>query len=251
MGYVKISDLVINEVFAGALPALSTKEFNKLTNSIQKDGLQVPIIVNYENVIIDGHHRIKAYEELGVETIEAIYKDIELEESAVLYIRDLQQGRRNISSDTLHEYILKRAAQIKEELGERRGPQASVPSGTLSTEADITGKRTSQVIAEKVSEDIGVEVSARKVERALSKDKPKKFKEKETVRVVILFFRTGSSKWEVYRTMFDSKKEASDYVKERLEERLPYYNREYAMAYSDVEFLTKVDQMAWKGWIDD
>ena len=49
------------------LPPLSTTEYEKLKESIKKEGrLLVPIIINQDNVILDGHHRFMACKELGI-----------------------------------------------------------------------------------------------------------------------------------------------------------------------------------------
>lgn len=249
MSHIKISELTVNPAYRNALPDLSEQEVQRLLKSIDSEGQQIPIIVDYENNIIDGHNRVMIFEELGIEYIEADFKDFGTEEETIKKIQDLQLARRNMSKEKIEETILKVATEIKAELGERRGGDSS-KAGAIATTGAF-GQKTSEIIAEKVSEELNIPVSARKVERTLSKDKPKTFKEKETTRVVIVYFRKSPTEWEVYKKMFDSKKEASDHIKEQLEAHLPYYNREYALSYSDVDFLTKQDQMAWKGWLND
>jgi ParB-like chromosome segregation protein Spo0J len=49
------------------VPELSPEEYESLKQSIMKDGLYVPIIVNQNGIILDGHHRYKACQELGIE----------------------------------------------------------------------------------------------------------------------------------------------------------------------------------------
>jgi hypothetical protein len=38
-----------------------------LKNSISSKGLHLPIIINQDNVILDGHNRLKICQELGIE----------------------------------------------------------------------------------------------------------------------------------------------------------------------------------------
>jgi ParB-like chromosome segregation protein Spo0J len=50
------------------VPPLNLIEYTNLKQSIKENkGNTIPIIVNKEGIIIDGHHRFKACEELGLE----------------------------------------------------------------------------------------------------------------------------------------------------------------------------------------
>lgn len=48
------------------MPPLSEDEYSNLAQSIRDHGIQVPIIVDEQGVVIDGHHRQKIAEDLGV-----------------------------------------------------------------------------------------------------------------------------------------------------------------------------------------
>jgi ParB-like chromosome segregation protein Spo0J len=47
----------------------SKEEYEALKNSIKEEGLHLPITINQNGVIIDGHHRYRICEELGIEPI--------------------------------------------------------------------------------------------------------------------------------------------------------------------------------------
>lgn len=49
------------------MPPLSVDEYANLEQSIRDHGIQVPIIVDEDGVVIDGHHRQKIAESLGVD----------------------------------------------------------------------------------------------------------------------------------------------------------------------------------------
>lgn len=49
------------------LPKMSDEEFAELKVSIQTEGQHYPIVANEDLEILDGHHRFKACEELGIE----------------------------------------------------------------------------------------------------------------------------------------------------------------------------------------
>ena len=247
MSHVKISELEVNEAYRNALPKLSAPEFKRLYESISEDGQQVPIIVDYENKIVDGHNRVDIFEELGIQYIEADFKDFGNEEETVKKIKDLQFARRNMSKEKIEDYILQRATQIKEELGERRGGHSPRDSELASSE-DF-GQKTSEVIAEKVSEELRIPVSTSKVERTLSKDKPKVFKKKEVVDAVAIMLRYNSSSWRFYGMPFVSKKEARDFINRQLEDKDPTFTHEWALAKVTIDFFSEVDQKAWDGWL--
>jgi ParB-like chromosome segregation protein Spo0J len=55
-----------NQEYASLVPQLSKEEYESLKQSIKENGLWVPIVVNNDGVILDGHHRYKACQERGL-----------------------------------------------------------------------------------------------------------------------------------------------------------------------------------------
>src|SRR6187200_817245 len=50
------------------VPDIRREEYEALKNSIKDKGLHLPIIVNQKNnVLLDGHHRYRVCQELGIE----------------------------------------------------------------------------------------------------------------------------------------------------------------------------------------
>jgi hypothetical protein len=68
--------LKVNQEYADLLPKLSTKEYNFIKQSLKRRGRggglaflrKYPIIVNTQGVILDGYHRFRACQELGLES---------------------------------------------------------------------------------------------------------------------------------------------------------------------------------------
>ncbi len=54
------------------IPALTAEEYDSLKDSIKNNGLWIPILVNQDNVILDGHHRYKICKELGIKIKHAV-----------------------------------------------------------------------------------------------------------------------------------------------------------------------------------
>ena len=59
--------IITNNEYTSLVPVLSTQEYETLKQSIKEDGLYVPIILNQDGILLDGHHRYKACQELGKE----------------------------------------------------------------------------------------------------------------------------------------------------------------------------------------
>jgi ParB-like chromosome segregation protein Spo0J len=48
------------------VPAMSAEDYHNLLEGIRHNGILQPINIAYNNVVLDGHHRIKAVKELGI-----------------------------------------------------------------------------------------------------------------------------------------------------------------------------------------
>jgi ParB-like chromosome segregation protein Spo0J len=59
--------ITINPEYSSLVYPLSKSEYELLKNSISNKGLHLPIIINQDNVILDGHNRLKICQELGIE----------------------------------------------------------------------------------------------------------------------------------------------------------------------------------------
>ena len=96
----------INLEYASLVSELSPEEYESLKQSIKENGLHVPIIVNQNGIILDGHHRYKACQELGIEpeTLVRQFKD-KLEEQ--LFVIDCNLVRRQLNNFQKTELALK------------------------------------------------------------------------------------------------------------------------------------------------
>ena len=78
--------LFINPEYERLVSPLSVDEYETLKKSIKKDGLWIPILINAENEILDGHHRFRACQELEIQTKHAVreFKNKLLEKKFVI-----------------------------------------------------------------------------------------------------------------------------------------------------------------------
>lgn len=94
------------------LPPLSDDEYQALKDSIRKSGVIIPVVLDEEGEILDGHHRIKAWDELtreGVKLKDYPSKTLKgLSESGKIErILSLNLDRRHLTKEQRDELILK------------------------------------------------------------------------------------------------------------------------------------------------
>ena len=76
---------------------ISKKQFKDLKNSITEFGIVAPIVVNInkdrENVIVGGHQRVRALQDLGHESVLCALVDLPLQEEMKLNLKTKQERR--------------------------------------------------------------------------------------------------------------------------------------------------------------
>jgi ParB-like chromosome segregation protein Spo0J len=137
-----VSQLVINEKYKDLVPPLTTEEYNELKQSIKEKGLWVPIIINSQNVVLDGHHRFKICEELGIEA-RTLTRDFETDNHEALFVIDANLKRRHLNDFQKTELALK-AKPILEEIAKINSSHR--PS---SKYLELGGKGVSQEIGKR------------------------------------------------------------------------------------------------------
>lgn len=79
------------------VPALSEEEFKRLKDNIQKVGKIVnPVIINKDNIILDGHNRFKACKELGI-PLRTIRQDFDDELDEMIFVIETNLYRRHLN----------------------------------------------------------------------------------------------------------------------------------------------------------
>ena len=60
------TSLSTSKEYLKLIPPLSEGEFNSLKQSIKEEGLHIPVIVNKQGIVLEGHHRFRACKELRI-----------------------------------------------------------------------------------------------------------------------------------------------------------------------------------------
>lgn len=121
-------------------------DWDNLLKSIKEIGLQEPIIITKDNMIVSGHQRVRACKELGIDTVEAVYREYATEDDltrAVIEINIIQRGVGNPNPVKFGRCIkeLERIYGIRN--GGDRGNQYKVaePHGAVvATQEDLAEK---------------------------------------------------------------------------------------------------------------
>jgi len=96
------------------MPELSAEEYRALKEDIKENGILVPITVDEDGKIIDGHHRLKAAQELGIDSPPVqVRSDLSREEKRSMAWK-LNMQRRHIDTNTKKELVQDRIKELIE-----------------------------------------------------------------------------------------------------------------------------------------
>lgn len=185
---LKIEDLVIDKEFEELLPVLTLDEFDKLENSILKDGLLDPIKIwqdpkTEQWLIIDGHNRYNILKKNNIKLrywcdYKILYKEeLPTRGDVKQWMLDQQLGRRNLSEAERYEIIQKFKTVIKQKAKEN---QSSGGKGLSNLSRVNTRKEMAKVVGvsegtyqkmEKIMESDNEELKQKLREKKISVDK--------------------------------------------------------------------------------
>jgi DNA modification methylase len=159
----------INPEYSKLINPLSNAEYDVLKNSISNKGLHLPIIINQDNVILDGHNRLKICQELGIEPKFEI-KEFQDPLQEKEFIIEINLKRRHLNSFLIAELeykmeeIYKERAKLRsfsnlKNVNKENVSTAANDAINVNIEKEETGK-VSEIIAKKTG------LSPRTYERA-------------------------------------------------------------------------------------
>lgn len=167
---LKLDDIKINEEYVKLVPSLLKEEYNLLKSSIRINGLYIPIIINEDKIILDGHHRFKFCKELDISPKFEVKKfaNILLEKKFVIecnlhrrHLNDFQKSELGIPLQKINEEL----AEKNLHLSQGQGVKVSSNEERLNS-----NKQTSQ--------EIGVSKSTFERAKKIIEQAPEELKEK-------------------------------------------------------------------------
>ncbi|MGE3858947.1 MAG: DNA methyltransferase, partial [Nitrososphaeraceae archaeon] len=103
----------INPEYSKLLSPLSNTEYDVLKNSISNKGIHLPIIINPNNVILDGHNRLKICQELGIKPKFEV-KEFSDQSKEKEFVIEINLKRRHLNSFQIAELEYKMEEIYKE-----------------------------------------------------------------------------------------------------------------------------------------
>ena len=132
--------LIAKRQYAALVRGLSSQEYQSLKRSIKENGQHVPIIVNSENIILDGYHRFRICKELGIKpiTVTRKFENEDKLQEQLFVINCVVEGRQLNDFEKIElrlkaKPIIQKIAQRNESLG-GKGVRIHTPLGRVDGE---------------------------------------------------------------------------------------------------------------------
>lgn len=169
--------LKVNPEYEALLPKLPRDEYEALKQSIKTEGQYYPIIVNPEGIILDGHHRYKACQELGIEPkIEVKSFPNKLLEKK--FVIEVNLRRRHLNEFQIAE-LGYRLLPIERELAKQRQIELGRTHGEVPVETDpISSNELKGQARDIVAKKIGLSPTTFQRAITIIKRAPEEVKEK-------------------------------------------------------------------------
>lgn len=165
----KIDKLVVKRKYANAVFGPSEKDEKSIRDSIKKYGIQVPLIVNKDRVIIDGHTRYRIAKELKLSEVPIIVKQFEDEIHEHMFAIEINIAKRNLTEDQLSQLVVKYLDLEEKSSRKRQGHRSDLDDTPI--EPENVGRATERVAKK-------FDISPRKVDmiRKIEREGPRDIK---------------------------------------------------------------------------
>jgi DNA-binding CsgD family transcriptional regulator len=96
------------------MPELSGEEFSELKADIAKRGVMIPIEFDEDGNVLDGHHRLRACQELGIAEYPKVVRKGMSEEEKRSHARSVNINRRHLTRKQVQELVKEQLAETPE-----------------------------------------------------------------------------------------------------------------------------------------
>lgn len=114
------------------MPPLSEDEYTELKADIRNRGVMVPIEFDEDGNVLDGHHRLKACEELGITDYPKIVRSGMTEEQKRTHARKLNMARRQLNREQKQQLIREQLRETPERSDRQIAGELGVSNPTVS-----------------------------------------------------------------------------------------------------------------------
>jgi len=165
------------------IPPMSLEDYQNLVEDIKRNGILQPIDITYNNVILDGHHRVKAAKELGIKEVEVRIPELlyidedEYLISVAMNRRHLTEGQKAILAN---EYMKALSKKRESEAGEKAN-EVRWHSNISSDETAVSSSDKDEVDRSRKLAAERLKVSERKIRYVHEIEEAEKNNEKKVI----------------------------------------------------------------------
>jgi hypothetical protein len=168
----------IKEDYVRLIPPLSSSEYDRLKRSIKEEGrLLLPVVLNQDNVVLDGHHRVRACQELNLPLAWSSKDFTGRPLDEMMYVVNVNLYRRSLNDFQRAEVSI-RVEELRRKIGQQQqeasrftpetsqeahrqryhpDEDADLPSGSPDPDRSESGKdHTRGGVSEEMAERLGV-----------------------------------------------------------------------------------------------
>ena len=135
--------LKINQEYRDIVPSQTDKEYEELKKSMLENGQYMPISYNEDYEILDGHHRFRVAQELGLEIrVEAQPRKFPSKLHEKLYVIDINLQRRQLT-DFIRGELSLMSKSISEDIARKQLEQTYPKKGQKGFQPVLVENKTS------------------------------------------------------------------------------------------------------------
>lgn len=132
-GWMVETKVYTKEEYVTLIPPVSSADYERLKNSIREEGgLLIPITLNQDNVVIDGHHRLRACRELGLPVIYNIKDFTNRPLDELKFVVSVNLHRRHLDEFQRAEIGMKMEKIAKRIAAERKRVSQFTPASAVA-----------------------------------------------------------------------------------------------------------------------
>jgi len=224
---MKLNNIKIKKEYLKLVPRPNEDDYQKLKNDIKENGIEIPVIVNSQNVLLEGFTRYNIAKELSLSEIPTETKTVEDELSFIIRVN---VHRRHLSIKQKTDLGLKLLDIEREKAKQRQSHGQTAPGRTLKSESNLSDKGRA---TKKVAEQVGVSEDTMK--KAVSIDKFKKNATPEEIKKFDSIFKDDE---QPINKMYQMARKISDETKSKNDDA---YRTNYQLMMETRALIEKLD----------
>ena len=117
--YLPVIAIKEDQHYTSLLPSIDAEKYAQLKDDIMKNGIKLPLIINKNNILLDGYTRLRIAKELQLKEVPCIIKSFNDRLEEELYILTINYYRRDLNTAQKYEILLK-IMEKEQEISKRR-----------------------------------------------------------------------------------------------------------------------------------